>query len=178
MKPVSSIGLLIAATLMTSCMNVRMYEGPEKTVSEIGRFFAPGRRNLRIDSLDEKPTTAAGTVLQIAPGTRTLDVYASNYQVSGYFTPTAGMVITSESANYDEGMYRIEVPVRAGHTYVIDYPHNFSGPLPDKLCVIGEPHKATGSSEDFYRVTRTMSPSAEIVACGPVRDKRSVSKKS
>lgn len=174
MRFVSSVGILVVAALLASCMNVRMYEGPEKAVSEIGRFFTPGRRNLRVDLVNQKPLTAVGTVLQLAPGAHTFDVYASNYQATGYFTPTAGMVISSESATYDEGMFSIEVPVRAGYTYVIDHPYNFSGPLPEKLCVLGEPHDAAGSAEDFYRGTRTMSPRAEVAACGPVRDKRSV----
>lgn len=171
--------LVAAATVMLTlgCVSVPMYEGPERNVSEVGRFFTHGPRpNLRILTVDGKPLEIRMTkVLHFLPGPHTFHVQASNYQVEGRYLGGI-LIIASESNTFDQGTYQITAPIRAGYTYMVNYPINFSGPLPDRLCIVGEPHHAPGSSENTTGEERRMSPAAEVVGCGDVTDKKTIRK--
>ena len=173
MKPRLFVLSLVATVCATGCANVPMYDGPERGVSEVGRIFTHSPRpNLRILEIDGKPLSFAMTkVLHLLPGTHVFSLYASNYREWG------GVVMTTWTKTYDHGKYQIAVPIRAGYTYAIDYPINYSGSLPDRLCILGEPHQAPGSWENYTGEERKMSAGAEIVACGDVMEKTHVSPK-
>jgi hypothetical protein len=167
-KRISVAISLVATMLLTACVSPRMYEGPERSKAEIGRFFTHGgNRKLQIVSLDGKPYEfMAPKALQMAPGPHVFEVDASNYWERGVFIMPA-YVSTASSKSFDVGTYRIEVPIRAGYTYVFDFALDYVGPLPDKLCILEEPHDAPGSSENYTGEFRTMSPKATAAACGP-----------
>lgn len=158
----------VAATLLTACVSPRMYEGPERSKAEIGRFFTHGgNRKLQIASIDgNRYEFIAPKALQMAPGPHVFEVRASNYWEKGVFLAPV-YVSTSSSKSFDVGTYRIEIPIRAGYTYTFDFSRDHVGPLPDKLCILEEPHDAPGSSENYTGEFRTMSPQAATAACGP-----------
>jgi hypothetical protein len=170
-----SLSALCVATFLTGCETVRTYDGPERPPSEIGRLFTTGTRvNLRTLTLDGKPLTyISPRVLELAPGPHVLEIMASNQRVGGVLVPGV-TVVTWTLRSYQKGNYRIPFEVRPGHTYAFTYPVGFNGPLPDTLCLFGEPHDAPGSKENYTKELRTMSPSAQAAGCGQVQNKMDV----
>lgn len=166
------------ALLLSGCETVQTYEGPPKPPSEVGRLFTTGTQpNFRMLTLDGKPLTyITPRVVELLPGTHVLEITATNRWHRFLLVPIAGATVsgTLRGSTYQKGNYRVEFPVQAGFTYAFDYPEKYSGPLPDILCIYGEPHEAPGSKENFAKEYRTMSPKAEKFGCAPVQNKTNV----
>jgi hypothetical protein len=169
---------LLAALFLTSCETVRTYEGPPKQQEEIGRLFTTGTQpNFRMLTLDGKPLTyISPRVVELLPGTHVLEIAANNQWARFILIPVGGVMLsdTLSGSRYQKGSYRVEFAVRAGFTYAFNYPEKYSGPLPETLCIFGEPHDAPGSKENFTKELRTMSAKAEPAGCAPVQGKTNV----
>jgi hypothetical protein len=166
---------LIAVAFLSGCETVQTYDGPRKQPGEIGRLFTTGTQlNFRMLTLDGKPLTyVSPRILELTPGTHVLEIAANNQSTRFLLIAVPGATSSTilESSRYQKGNYRVEFTVQAGFTYAFDYPERYSGPLPEILCILGEPHDAPGSKENFTKELRTMSKKAEKSGCTPVQDK-------
>jgi hypothetical protein len=171
-----TLAVLSTAVVLAAFANTPMYEGPPRQKEEVARFFTHSpRANMRILTLDGKPLDFQMVkVLELTPGSHVFEVRASNFRQAGGFIVGLGVVTTPITRTYEVGQYRIEAVLRAGQTYTVDYPMIHAGPLPEKLCIHGEPHDAPGKSENWSQEFRTMSSNAQVVGCGPLRDKQEI----
>jgi hypothetical protein len=153
--------MLSIAAVLTGCGSTRMYEGDKLDRSQVALLFIHERPNMRFTKIDGKAVNFIydGQVLEFRPGRHMFDVDLSTYRAYG-----TGVSI-SYTANFTISSHALELDMKPGYTYVLDFYGINVEVLPDELCFQGEPHDAPGSSVNPTGEYRKMSPSAESFAC-------------
>lgn len=138
-----------------------MYEGSRLEKSNAALLFLHSRPNMKFRKIDGKPVNFIydGRILEFAPGKHTFEVELSTYRAYG-----TGFSITY-TPNYLIGSYALEVDLKPGYTYALDFGGINVHTLPFELCLMGEPHDAPGSSVNLTGEFRRMSPTVERFGC-------------
>lgn len=152
---------LASCMVLASCGTTKMYEGPKLERKDAALLFLHTRANMRYRQVDGVPVQFVydGDVKEFKPGLHHFIVEVSNYQASG------GPSLVIYTTEYDIATFELDVEMRAGYTYVLDYRGINVPTLPKILCLKGEPHDAPGSGVNVTGEFRRMSPAVQKFGC-------------
>lgn len=124
-------------------------------------LFIHERPNMYFTSIDGQPLAFMHDrkVLEFRPGRHVFEANISNYQAFG---SPAGITYTTR---YTVKSYRLDLDMRPGFTYALNFRGINVDRLPDRLCFEGEPHDAPGSKVNPTGEFRIMSSTVQSFAC-------------
>ncbi|MFZ6641700.1 hypothetical protein ACO0LL_18300 [Undibacterium sp. TC4M20W] len=138
-----------------------MYEGPKLERKDAALLFLHTRPNMKYRQVDGVPVNFVydGDIKEFKPGLHRFTVEVSTYQARG------GPSLMYFTTEYDIATFELEVNMRVGYTYVLDYRDVNVPTLPKILCMEGEAHDAPGSRVNVTGEVRIMSPTVQKFGC-------------